>query len=100
MVFKGKNRAYGREDAHEYSVDIELFDKIVADKVKTNLTGKHLAITIPKADLKKEYWPRLTKDKKKLAFLKTDFNKCVTKVKLLVEQRRQTDPHITSLQMG
>ena len=28
-------------------------------------------------ELKQEYWPRLTKDKKKLAYVKTDFSKWV-----------------------
>ena len=30
-----------------------------------------------KKELKEEYWPRLTKDKSKLHFLKTDFDKWV-----------------------
>ena len=34
-------------------------------------------MTIYKKDLKSEYWPRLTKEKVKNAFLKTDFSKWV-----------------------
>merc|ERR1711939_1070188 len=38
---------------------------------------ERLFITVPKKELKIEYWPRLTKDKAKLQFVKTDFSKWV-----------------------
>ena len=36
-----------------------------------------MSLTILKKDHKSEYWPRLTKEKVKNAFLKTDFSKWV-----------------------
>jgi hypothetical protein len=41
------------------------------------LSSRSLSLTILKKDLKFEYWPRLTKEKVKNAFLKTDFSKWV-----------------------
>lgn len=95
LVFKGKTKKYASaghtEEVREYNVDIELFDKVLGDKVKSSLTGKSLFFTVPKkgapaglqisqlsrlttmliAELKIEYWPRLTKDKKKIQWIKT-----------------------------
>ena len=52
LVFKGKSQQYPSaghtEQAKEYSLDIELFDKVLGDKVKSSLTGKSLVLSIPK----------------------------------------------------
>jgi len=81
LVFKGKSKAYPSaghtEQPKEYAIDLELFDKVNTDSVKKSLTGKSLNIVVQKKELKIEYWPRLTKDKKKLQFIKTDFSKWV-----------------------
>jgi len=81
LVFKGKSATYPSaghtEEAKEYALDLELFDKVNGEGVKKSLTGKSLFITVPKKELKIEYWPRLTKDKAKLQFVKTDFSKWV-----------------------
>jgi len=81
LVFKGKSKSYlsagHTEEAKEYTLDLELFDKVNGAEAKTSLTGKSLFICLPKKELKLEYWPRLTKDKKKLQFVKTDFSKWV-----------------------
>ena len=41
------------------------------------MNTRSLSLVIRKKDLKSEYWPRLTKEKVKNAFLKTDFSKWV-----------------------
>jgi hypothetical protein len=52
LVFKGKSKSYPSaghtEQPKEYSLDLELFDKVVADKVKSSLSGKNLSLVIPK----------------------------------------------------
>ena len=44
---------------------------------KSNLTSRHFAVVLRKKEKKAEYWPRLTKEKVKNAYLKTDFSKWV-----------------------
>ena len=47
------------------------------DESKTHHTPRDVAFVLRKKETKEEYWPRLTKDKQKLHFLKTDFDKWV-----------------------
>ena len=42
-----------------------------------NLTSRHLQLLLRKKEKKAEYWPRLTKEKVRNAFIKTDFAKWV-----------------------
>jgi hypothetical protein len=46
-------------------------------KSKKTLTTRSLSLIIYKKNKQSEYWPRLTKEKVKNAFLKTDFSKWV-----------------------
>lgn len=99
LVFKGKTKTYESaghtEQARDYALDLELYGKVAADKAQTSLTGKSLYISVPKqgqyfctgilqpciagltlfrtsfTELKLEYWPRLTKEKVKLNYVKT-----------------------------
>ncbi|KAL7009207.1 p23 chaperone protein wos2 [Cystobasidiomycetes sp. EMM_F5] len=81
LVFKGKTRSYESaghtEKTKNYELDLELFDAVLGDKIRKSLTGKSLLLSLPKKELKTEYWPRLTKNKTKLQFVKTDFDKWV-----------------------
>lgn len=53
---------------------LELFGEIDLEaERKEKLTGKSLQLVLTKKDLKEEYWPRLTKDKR-VNFVKTDFS--------------------------
>ncbi|KAI5456399.1 HSP20-like chaperone, partial [Mariannaea sp. PMI_226] len=61
----------------KYHVDLELFAEIVPEKSRTNHTGKNIEMVLQKKELKEEYWPRLLKDKARVHFLKTDFDKWV-----------------------
>ncbi|KAK4058431.1 p23 chaperone protein wos2 [Microbotryomycetes sp. JL221] len=58
-----------------YSFDMDLFGEV--EEIKRTLTGKNLSLVLRKKEAKAEYWPRLTKDKTKLNYLKTDFSKWV-----------------------
>lgn len=64
-------------DTH-YSLDVEFFDEIVPEKsVKNMESGNHIFLLLRKKTMKEEYWPRLTKEKLKCTYIKTDFDKWV-----------------------
>lgn len=50
---------------------------IISQESSQSLTSRHLALRLRKKELKAEYWPRLTKEKVRNAFIKTDFSKWV-----------------------
>ncbi|GAA5974180.1 hypothetical protein JCM11641_003310 [Rhodosporidiobolus odoratus] len=78
LTFKGKTHELDSPkgtaahlDAKSYELDIELFDE--AEEQKRALSGKSLKVVLQKKTPKEEYWPRLTKEKVRLNWLKTDF---------------------------
>jgi len=60
-----------------YHLELEFFDAIDVENSKTNHTPRDIEMVLRKKELKEEYWPRLLKDKAKVHFLKTDFDKWV-----------------------
>jgi hypothetical protein len=64
----------GVEDK-SYAFELELFEPIDASLTKKNLTTRHLQLILRKKEAKDEFWPRLTKEKVKNQFIKTDFAK-------------------------
>ena len=60
-----------------YHVKMDFFEEIDVDESKTFHTARDVAFVLRKKEMKEEYWPRLTKEKAKLHFLKTDFDKWV-----------------------
>lgn len=58
-----------------YSVSLDLFAEIDPENSKVNHTDREVELVLRKKELGEEYWPRLTKEKVKLHFLKTDFDK-------------------------
>ena len=50
-------------------------EQIDPDKTKKNHTDRDLELVLFKKELKEEYWPRLLKEKGKVHFLRTDFDK-------------------------
>ena len=59
----------------KYHVDLEFFGEIDVENSKTNHTARDIELILRKKELKQEYWPRLLKDKAKVHFLRTDFDK-------------------------
>jgi hypothetical protein len=49
--------------------------QIDPEKTKKNHTDRDLELVLYKKELKEEYWPRLLKEKGKVHFLRTDFDK-------------------------
>jgi len=61
----------------EWAADVKFFAEIDVDLSQKSLTSRHLALVLRKKEHKLEFWPRLTKDKIKYLFIKTDFSKWV-----------------------
>ncbi|KAF2401412.1 HSP20-like chaperone [Trichodelitschia bisporula] len=60
-----------------YHVELEFYAEIDPDHTKINHTNREIQLVLQKKDAKDEFWPRLLKEKAKLHFLKTDFDKWV-----------------------
>jgi len=60
-----------------YHLDLEFYGEIDVESSKTNHSPKDIELVLRKKELKEEYWPRLLKDKAKVHFLRTDFDKWV-----------------------
>lgn len=61
----------------EYAFTIEFFEEIDVEHSRKIHTDRATECIIRKKALKEEFWPRLTKDKVKLHWLKTDFDRWV-----------------------
>lgn len=48
------------------------------EETKKNHTDRDVELVLRKKDLKEEFWPRLLKEKGKVHFLRTDFDKVRT----------------------
>ncbi|KAG6918671.1 hypothetical protein DXG01_012488 [Tephrocybe rancida] len=73
---KSGNAARGLAEK-DFSFKLEFYADVVPDLSTKKLSSRSFYIVIRKKDQKEEYWPRLTKEKVKNAFLKTDFSKWV-----------------------
>lgn len=60
-----------------YDLHIEFYDEIDPQESKYTHTDRHTVAVLRKAKKQEEYWPRLTKDKKKYFYIRTDFDKWV-----------------------
>jgi len=60
-----------------YHVELELFAEIDPAESKTSHTDKNVELVLRKKELGEEFWPRLLKEKGKVHFLRTDFDKWV-----------------------
>jgi len=60
-----------------YKCDIEFFDELDPTESKINHTDRDIEMVLRKKEAKGEYWPRLLKEKAKVHWLKTDFDKWV-----------------------
>ncbi|KAK9463459.1 HSP20-like chaperone [Lipomyces oligophaga] len=61
----------------EYAIEIEFFEEIEPEKSTYHTTGRDSFFILRKKATKDEFWPRLLKDKRKMHWLKTDFDKWV-----------------------
>ncbi len=70
-----KFTGYSKTKKANYHVELEFFAEIDPEASKINHTGRDIEMVLRKKELKKEFWPRLLKDKQRMHFLKTDFDK-------------------------
>lgn len=62
----------------DYQLKIDFFKEVDPDLSKINTeNGSHIFIVLRKKEKAEEYWPRLTKEKLKYHYIKTDFDKWV-----------------------
>ena len=66
---------YSETKKANYHVQMDLFKEIDPSKSKINHSPRDVEMVLQKKDLEEEYWPRLLKDKAKVHYLKTDFDK-------------------------
>lgn len=68
----------GDENSHKYSLHVDFYDEVDPSKSLHKISnGQGFFLKIYKANLGSEYWPRLTKEKLKYHYIKTDFDKWV-----------------------
>ncbi|KAK9448906.1 protein wos2 [Limtongia smithiae] len=89
LVYDGKS-ASGKE----YAVTLDFFDEIDVDNSKYTTTDRDSFFVLRKKEAKEEFWPRLLKDKRKVHYLKTDFDKWVD------EDEQETAPPDDLSQFG
>lgn len=56
-------------------MELEFYAEIDPKASKINHSQRDIELVLVKKELKEEYWPRLLKEKVKVHFLKTDFDK-------------------------
>ncbi|RKF56902.1 Protein wos2 [Golovinomyces cichoracearum] len=73
IAFSGYSSSLKRQ----YSFELELYDEIIPENCTIVKNPKEILLRLVKKELRQEYWPRLTKEKKKFGFIKTDFDRWV-----------------------
>jgi hypothetical protein len=64
-------------DEREYAFKLDLYEPVVPEESTKSLSDRHFAVVLRKKEKKLEFWPRLTKEKVKTTYVKTDFDKWV-----------------------
>lgn len=68
-------QGYSETKKATYAVKLDFYAEIDPAASKINHTPRDVEMVLQKKELKAEFWPRLLKDKAKVHFLKTDFDK-------------------------
>ena len=71
LTFSG----YSQTKKADYAVTLAFYDEIDPAASKTNHSPRDVEVKLQKKEKKEEFWPRLLKDKARMHFLKTDFDK-------------------------
>jgi len=80
-----------------YKVKLDFFEEIDPKESKQNASSRGVDMVIRKKEAKEEFWPRLTKEKQKLHFLRTDFDKWVDEDE---QDEKEEDPYADMGGMG
>lgn len=65
------------DKATTYELNLEFYAEISSKDSRWHETGNHISFVLQKKGAADEYWPRLLKEKLKLHYIKTDFDKWV-----------------------
>lgn len=65
------------ETKGHYKLNLEFFKEIDPEKSHYHTSGNSIYFVIRKKEKQEEFWPRITKDKLKYHYIKTDFDKWV-----------------------
>jgi hypothetical protein len=60
-----------------YKAEFEFYEEIDPKESKINHTDRDIEMVLQKKQPQEEFWPRLLKDKAKVHWLKTDFDKVI-----------------------
>eukprot|EP00745_Piridium_sociabile_P043932 TRINITY_DN90799_c0_g1_i1.p1 TRINITY_DN90799_c0_g1~~TRINITY_DN90799_c0_g1_i1.p1 ORF type:complete len:174 (+),score=42.94 TRINITY_DN90799_c0_g1_i1:46-567(+) len=93
FYFSGKG---GTENV-THEVKLELYGEIDPEKSKCHLSDRQAFFTIMKKDPTASYWPRLTKEQKKLHYLKTDFNRWIDEDESEDEEKEKEDFNLDAM---
>ncbi|KAJ7139557.1 HSP20-like chaperone [Mycena epipterygia] len=77
ISFKAKSGNASTGSEKSYAFDLDFFSEIIPEKSSKKLTTRSLYLVLRKKEQQAEFWPRLTKEKVKNAYIKTDFSKWV-----------------------
>ncbi|KAG9051231.1 hypothetical protein FS837_010518 [Tulasnella sp. UAMH 9824] len=61
----------------DYEFKLDFFEEVVPEQSKKRINSRDISLILRKKEKKLEFWPRLTKEKLKIPFIKTDFGKWV-----------------------
>ncbi|CCH62793.1 hypothetical protein TBLA_0I01330 [Henningerozyma blattae CBS 6284] len=103
LKFEANSKSHeGNEEVkHKYEFSIDFFKEISEEKTMNKIAnGQHYFLKIYKKDLGLEYWPRLTKEKIKYNFIKTDFDKWVDEDEQDEVDDNQNDMDYSNMMMG
>lgn len=68
-------QGYSESKKGTYAVKLEFYAEIDPAATKNRHTPRDIELVLQKKELDEHFWPRLLKDKSKVHFLKTDFDK-------------------------
>ncbi|KAH9060733.1 HSP20-like chaperone [Lactarius vividus] len=72
-----KAQAGSGEQKSDFEFKVDFYKEIIPEESGKRLTSRSVVLNLRKKVLEQEYWPRLTKDKVKSPYIKTDFSKWV-----------------------
>ena len=81
---------YSKSKKLNYKVKLDFFAEIDPAETKSKASARGVDLIVRKKEAKEEFWPRLTKEKQKLHFLRTDFDKWVDEDE---QDEKEEDPY-------
>ncbi|ODV78235.1 HSP20-like chaperone [Suhomyces tanzawaensis NRRL Y-17324] len=87
-----KLTADSSDKSKHYDLSIDFYEEIDEENSRKNTdSGSHIYLVLRKKTPKEEFWPRLTKEKLKYHYIKTDFDKWVDEDEQDEEPEKEDD---------